>query len=381
VTLFFLGLAIASALSRSASPAVLGRYSMASFAYQLLNVAVLALLMAPSRWSGLGQLGCSLAAGSTFLAPVNESIRHVPGIHVLLPVIRLLAGLALIAHEFGRYRAGRTPTRGVFLGIGAALVTLSAFDLALWGVVCARPDFEEDYEGYRDRYALEEITPEDIVVVGDSFVWGHGVRKDQRFGDVLQRLYEREGRRVRVFSLGVRGAGPDQYLESLSRVPESRKAGVVILSFYPNDLTPRPRPASKALRLAQRVTWPLGRSSLSFRAVHDLLGKIETPSIEEYHRGLVEDYRKDEPSFRDRWATLVGDLDRFAKRADRRSTSKPLLILIPLMVDYRDYPLAAAHEGTRSGGFSGFFHWFSGLFGGLFRFRNRNNRSVNGMSL
>ena len=163
----------------------------------------------------------------------------------------------------------------------------------------------------------------------------------------MQRLYGREGRRVRVFSLGVRGAGTDQYLESLSRVPESRKAGVVILSFYPNDLTPRPRPPSKALHLAQRVTWPLGRSSLSFRAVHDLLGKIETPSIEEYHRGLVEDYRKDEPSFHDRWAALVGDLDRFAKRRSAFDVQAPAH---PDPADGRLSrlpPVAAAREDLR----------------------------------
>ena len=75
--------------------------------------------------------------------------------------------------------------------------------------------FDEDYEGYRDRYALSRVTPDDVVIVGDSFVWGHGVRKSEWFGNVLERLYADAGHPRQVYSLGVRGAGLERYDESL----------------------------------------------------------------------------------------------------------------------------------------------------------------------
>jgi hypothetical protein len=347
-TLAFLALAVATASTRSVSPVVLGRYSAASFGYQLFNVATLALLVLPARCERSRRAGYILVVVSTFLAPISESVRNLPGILAALPMVRLLVAMSWIAIEFERFRRDRKSVRGFALGMGVALAALSAIDLALWGWVEATSGFDEDFEGYRDRYALETATPDDIVLVGDSFVWGHGVARSQRFGDVLERLYAGEGRRVRVFSLGVRGAGPSRYLESLARVPEGRRIGVAIFSFYPNDLAPRPRPGRPVLRLFQNVTWSLGQSSLTFRAGHDALGRLESPSVDHYHRSVIEDYRKDDPTFPGRWGELIAALDRFDRLAARRSTARPLLLLIPLMVDFRAYPLTGAHEELRA---------------------------------
>jgi hypothetical protein len=347
-TLGFLALAVATASTRSLSPVVLGRFSAASFGYQVLNVATLALLVLPARWERSRRVGYFLVVVSTFLAPISESVRNLPGILAALPVVRLLVATSLIAIEFDRFRRDRRSVQGFELGLGVALVALSLIDLMLWVWVEATSGFDDDFGGYRDRYVLETTTPDDIVLVGDSFVWGHGVAKPQRFGDVLERLYTAEGRRVRVYSLGVRGAGPARYLESLARVPEGRRIGVAIFSFYPNDLAPRPRPGRPVLRLIQNVTWSLGQSSLTFRAGHDALGRLESPSVDHYHRSVIEDYRKDDPTFRGRWDELIAALGRFDRLAARRSTARPLLLLIPLMVDFRVYPLTEAHEELRA---------------------------------
>jgi hypothetical protein len=346
VLVAFLALVIASALSRSDSPTILGRYSTLSFSYQILNVAIAALLALTSRWVGTGARlsGYALVVASTFLAPVNGAIRNWPGTGAAMPALRLLAAMALIAVEFDRHRAGKT-ARGVIVGAGSLLIAASILDLALWVRVWSSSGFEEDYGGFRDRYALGTITPDDIVLVGDSFVWGHGVSKDRRFGDVLERRYAREGRRV--YSLGVRGAGPPRYLESLALVPPDRRAGVVILSFYPNDMGPRPRPRSKALHLIQHAAWRLGWSSLSFRVLHDLLGKLEIPSLDHYHRQVVEDFRRDESTFPRRWEELIRSIAEFEHLARQRSTSRPLFLIIPLMVDFHAYPLSQAHVDLR----------------------------------
>ncbi len=344
--LAFAGLAVATALTRSTTPVVLGRYSTGLFVYQILNVATLGLLLAPARWERARWAGYALAVASTFLAPINEAVRQIPGILAVLPAVRLLVAWSLIAAEFDRFRRG-TKARGVILAAGFALAALSLLDLVLWAWVASTSGFDEDYEGYRDRYALEQVTPEDIVLVGDSFVWGHGVRKSERFGNVLQDLCEREGRPVRVYSLGVRGAGMERDLESLARVPEGRRAGTVILAFYPNDLEPSPRPRSRFLNLLERLTLTLSRSSLAFRGLHDILGRIESPNLERYHQSVVDDYRRDDPTFATRWAELTAALDRFSRLAEPRSSARPLLLIIPLMVNFRAYPLDGVHAELR----------------------------------
>jgi len=343
LTFGFVGLTVASALSRSAAPVVLGRYSVPFFGYQLVNLAILFLLLAAMHRRGAGPLGAFLVIGSTFLAPLNEAVGHMPGLVVALLALRLLAGLTLVAYEFDRFRADRGQKRGAVAGLGAAFVVLSLFDLGLWVATWSRPDFGENLEGFRDRYDLEGVTGHDVLLVGDSFVWGDGVAKGQKFGDVLERLYARDGRRVRVLSLGVRGAGPTEYVEFLSRVPEGREAGVVILSFFPNDIAPRPRPQSRVQRRIQSATWPLGQSSLSFRAFHDLVGRIETPGIAYYLQMMVGDYHRDDPTFPARWGALTDALGHFARLSRERCPNRPLLLIIPLMVDYRDYPLTQTH--------------------------------------
>jgi hypothetical protein len=171
------------------------------------------------------------------------------------------------------------------------------------------------------------------------------VPKSDRFGDVLERLYADDGRKVRVFSLGVRSAGPARYLESLALVPETCQAGLVIFSFYPNDIAPRPR--TPALRRGLAVAWALSRSSLTFRVVHDILARVERPTVAHYHQSIVDDYQPDDPTFPGRWAELVGALTRFHAMAARRSVSRPLFLILPMMVDYRDYPLEHAHAMIR----------------------------------
>ncbi len=101
------------------------------------------------------------------------------------------------------------------------------------------------------------------------------------------------------------------------------------------------------MHLVQHASWRLGWSSLSFRLLHDLLGKNEIPSLDHYHRQVIEDFRRDEATFPRRWADLVRSITEFERLAQRRSTSRPLFLIIPLMVDFRAYPLSQAHDDLR----------------------------------
>ena len=49
--------------------------------------------------------------------------------------------------------------------------------------------------GFRDKKDLKNAKPDDIFIVGDSFSFGHGVEEEERYGNVLQKLFS-EGEQV-----------------------------------------------------------------------------------------------------------------------------------------------------------------------------------------
>jgi GDSL-like Lipase/Acylhydrolase family len=343
---FFMLAVIIIAPAPSASPAILGRWSYPWFAVQLFNIITFLFLNSNQNWLKR-RIGYVLVIISTFLVTSNEKLRQAsPILQALLPAIRLLVACTIIAAAFDRFRETRR-VQSVFLASGFALAAFAVLDLALWVFVATTAGFDPDFEGYRDRYDLWQVQPQDIVIVGDSFVWGHGVRKSERFGNVLERLYADEGQTQRVYSLGVRGAGLDRYLESLGRMYVSKDPGVIVVSFYPNDMPARPKPRSAILQRLETLTWALGHSSLTFRGLHDLLGRIESPTLDRYHASLVADFDPRDPTFATRWDALTSQLGQIADRARAHSKSKPVFLIIPLMVDFRDYPLTDGHDRLR----------------------------------
>ena len=132
VLLAFLGLEGVTAWARSATPAILGRYSPSWFAYQLVNLAILALLIASKRREGVRWVAYGLVIASTFVAASNDSVGAMPGVEAVLPLVRGLAALAIVAGEFDRFRGSSRSIRGPVLALGSTVVALSLLDLALW---------------------------------------------------------------------------------------------------------------------------------------------------------------------------------------------------------------------------------------------------------
>jgi len=122
----------------------------------------------------------------------------------------------------------------------------------------------------------------------------------------------------------------------------------VIFSFYPNDIEPRPR--SRATARALDLTWSLGRSSPTFRLAHDVLAKLDIPSVAAYHASVVEDHDAADPTRERRWNDLTDALRRFKAAAAERSEAPPILMLIPLMVDFRSYPIPDVHARVAQAG-------------------------------
>ena len=90
---------------RSTHPLILGRYSAAWFAVQLVIICAYIGLMAHVRVPTFG-IDYVLVVFATFLVTSNESLRQKsPAMQVLLPLIRLLTALTIIAAEFDSFRA------------------------------------------------------------------------------------------------------------------------------------------------------------------------------------------------------------------------------------------------------------------------------------
>ena len=96
--------------------------------------------------------------------------------------------------------------------------------------------------GFRDErdYAIDKPPGTfRIVVLGDSVTFGHGTRSDTTYPYLLeQRLRAwRPDVDWQVWNLGVPGYATSQELAYLERVAERYAPDLVIVGFYPNDLT------------------------------------------------------------------------------------------------------------------------------------------------
>lgn len=156
-------------------------------------------------------------------------------------------------------------TLGVGVAVGAAELVFRARDDAAFPhlnvyvadsalAVRLRPDAEQRVrfgsaanpitsvhigpEGYREP--LPPPTPGDVLIVGDSQVFGLGVEADQTFS---HRLRAHLGGDTRVANLGVPTYGPDEYLAVLEAALQTRKPRAIVFAVnMVNDLFEATRP-------------------------------------------------------------------------------------------------------------------------------------------
>lgn len=98
--------------------------------------------------------------------------------------------------------------------------------------------------GLRSR---KDFTPKSddvfrIVCLGDSYVFGHGVEEQDRFGDQLQAFYAEQditidGKRIEILSIGFSGWSLVQEAAYLTRRFSEYQPDLVILTTLSNDIT------------------------------------------------------------------------------------------------------------------------------------------------
>lgn len=86
---------------------------------------------------------------------------------------------------------------------------------------------------YRDKEVLSDTTKKNVLVIGDSFAAGHGLKSvDERFSDILESKLGVD--QFVVYNLGVSGSDTRDEADRLKKYPV--KPDVIVLQYFPNDI-------------------------------------------------------------------------------------------------------------------------------------------------
>lgn len=276
----------------------------------------------------------------------TNAVIAAPGIRWILPLIRILSALSLfllIVSMPGKEKL----LQNLFLSAGIFFLMTSVIDMFLIRWIDNNETFfdvsAETIQRPSDSYDLSSLNEKDIVIVGDSHLVGVGMYSYERFSTKAGALLKERDPDSRVISLGNAGAGLDDYLDILNYVDSSQKVKRVILAFYMNDM-----PIDKKwLDQFRNSLISIRQSSQLAGFLGDVIGKRLIPSVNRYHDYIVESYDKNSHTYPARADFVEQRLSEFYRMAKERSTKSPVLMIIPLMVDFQNYPLSEAHSELR----------------------------------
>src|SRR5215467_6923050 len=210
--------ALALFAAKSNTPIFFGMYSANLLLLNVITVLVYGTFLfgLVTGWRAI-QFGAVFFLAVLTLVATNNSVLNLAAFDGTAQVARIFAGFALIVVVFLADKHERSWLSGIGLGLGAivAFSAIADFGFASISRLLRTDKAAQIYGQYRTAYDLAKVTDQDIVLVGDSYVWGSGVRTDQRFGDILERRLDAGGKRSRVYSLGISGADVKGYIQQI----------------------------------------------------------------------------------------------------------------------------------------------------------------------
>jgi hypothetical protein len=334
------GLCVAA---RSSAPTVLGRYSVGWFVF-VLAVTTITLLCADAVLRR-ATVPHPLLLGAVYLATYgvlgNNGVAMQAVAVPLVHASRLGIAGCFLWSAATAFREGRQRSSRPLLATGAAVLTVGLLDLAAPLAFRAQLDAPTGEFRFRSPVSLESIGADDVPVVGDSFVWGAGVSPQETFVAQLQGLVNASGGRARIYNLGRVGAGLPEYDEVLRRLGRKRRT---VVCFYMNDMPER----ITLVKKVREALYSAGRTSLLMRVAGDLFGVSLYSDAHAYTAEIVRDYDPGDSTFGARWRELRRLLDETAREAARGAAERPLLVIFPIVCDFRAYPLERAHAALAS---------------------------------
>jgi hypothetical protein len=328
--------ALALLASKSTVAVYFHRYSGSLALFNLLNVGIYCAFVW-GAYSGrlVLQIVATFGVVAVSLAVLSSNaLLGLPAIALVAQATRLAAGLSLIAISQLLDREGRRFLAGASLLIGV-LIGLTAFLDLSWSAISGMLSSEKDRQiqgQYRATYDLDGVGGRDVVLIGDSFVWGMGVPIEHRFGNVLEKSRQTADQSARVYSLGVVGESLQGYLRQLQDIPAGRQAANVVVAFYANDMPPR----SNLQDALQQAAISLGRGSVTLRAVADIVRVAVTPNAEDYAKLLLTHFDERDGTYPQRWKQLESELEALFVLAQQRSRARPDFLLLPMLTDFEN---------------------------------------------
>ena len=207
-------------------------------------------------------------------------------------------------------------------------------------------DAQRNQDDYRDRRTLATPVPKGvkrIVVFGDSFVAGHGIKRmDDRFTERLERLFNADGvERVHVYNAGDPGYEVS-LIEAMMRamLEQYGAIDVIIYCYMMNDIEgydPRTEEFLREIN-SRAPTHPLITRTYFLNWVYFRWQQLRTDAAVNYFPHLVDSYST--PA----WQSVAGSLGRMKQRCDEKGMEFRL-VLFPFMQDLGpEYPFREAHQ-------------------------------------
>jgi lysophospholipase L1-like esterase len=351
----FLYPAIALLFATSNIPIYFGRYSLLLLLFNTLIIGVYGIFVfgLMTGWSSARCVATVTLGLLSLIVMSNNSLLDFPGIGTATQFTRILAGFTLLIIALRAEKGGKRIVARSGLVLGALFGLTGLFDLS-WSVAASvqpTDTSKQIYGTYRTVYDLTKVGNRDVVLVGDSFVWGAHVPLEERVGDVLERRLRASAAQTRVYSLGVIGANLADYIRQIRDLPFEVRAKQVIILFYANDMPPR----ANLQDTLQQLAVNLGRASITLRMLVDLARIGVTSNVEEYAALLRSHFDEKNATFAARWRQLDQELTEIFELAKSRSQEVPALGLLPVLVDFQkgsfDQPMRRVGELAKRIGF------------------------------
>ena len=203
--------------------------------------------------------------------------------------------------------------------------------------------------GFRENDYPVERRPgvKRIVVLGDSYTFGVGVD----FEETFHKRLERSLKNTEVLNFGVPGYNTTNELATLREVAARYKPDLVIVGYVLNDAEVTPPEGAVTekkteARLLDRIHLGLKDTSMLYRFVAPRVGEVAKLFGARYAVGqtgrIIRSFEDDAPGWRESRESLLA----IAEEA-RRLGAPTLVVIFPMMVDFRNYPLAPAHARIR----------------------------------
>lgn len=323
-------------------PAFLQRYSYGAAAFNVATILLytsfaISLFRRALLVASLATMALILLS---YAVPASNYVLALPGTMPVLAAARLAASVSLIGIAFLGYRSGNRKATALALAAGACFLIPSAIDTAFLVSGDFRKSDATTSVSYRPNYDLSRLTERDIVIVGDSFVWGQGVEIDQRFGDVLQAKRRQTDPQMTVYSLGIIGVGLRDYTKSVKEVPLHTPVRRMIVAYYQNDM-----PQMDTFDgWMQKLSLAVGKTSVSARLLLDAVRVSFAPNVDQYLKLLIDNYEEKGTDFPVRWRRLLDDFRLLFELASERSLEKPILVIIPALSTVDREKWAAIHQ-------------------------------------